>query len=595
MAALDGTGEKLDTTLAASIPPGGSGHSFHVQDPKTAKRIHTEKRECSHNSEYVQKESSPPSRKRPLEELKLDADSSHKPDGITQESKHAAAVDGESSSLGADDARPAKRTRLGETASLDNPEECNARVLLLPIELLDLILEQLWERPNIKCLYSDTLWACARTCSRWYAAARPHIFRSISIENEKSLHKLAKLVRGDSNIASWMHKVCINGGSLKDEDFPERLKGVEKDQDCWIYQFPSVFDVTPLNIKIVELMHFAHLSPRREDQEAFARWIPHLSELQSVQHLHLFRCQMSSNAMAAVVRALPRLSTVFFCESDFTAPNITCLCDESSGEDHASPAALIESSVTPEPARPPETKSALAPVESVPNSSVVSSHTSHDDPEAPVQIPLINPSPALQFFAMGNDETLYPYFEFGTLRNMLEPKVLSRSLKSLHLGNEYEQISLSEFLADLGPAPALEYLKIYIVDDLESTIEVGKQVSNLRNLKTLQLRTPLLDHDQSDIVRQFLTFLDSPHLKTLTITVPTQDPVGNPKVLDEYLASDKFKDLNKFSIEFMDDLRLYGTQDEMEAAAQAMFPLMAKRGILCVEDCETLYPYWTYF
>lgn len=32
-------------------------------------------------------------------------------------------------SLGADDARPAKRTRLGETASLDNPEECNGQGL----------------------------------------------------------------------------------------------------------------------------------------------------------------------------------------------------------------------------------------------------------------------------------------------------------------------------------------------------------------------------------------------------------------------------------------------------------------------------------
>ncbi|CAL1708714.1 unnamed protein product [Somion occarium] len=575
MTASNGTNQELNTiTTISKAPTRASKQSADTLESdksptaenteRPSKLIRTENDEFPGSSQHVSSELSSlsvvrtPRPKRPLAEFELDTGSLN--DDNTPELEQCRSQNDKSLITSAGEH---KRARHVETISADNSKG-SFKALLLPVELHDLILEQLWDDPYIECHHHDALFACAKVCSRWRAAARPHIFRSILIENERNLHRLGELVRADPRIATWMHKVCISGDSLKEEYFPKRLREVEQDRDRWIYQFPSVLGVTPPNVKILELMHFTHLSPLREDQEAFSHWIPHLAQLQSVEHLYMFRCQMSSNAMTAMVRALPRLATVLFCESDFTAPNTTCLCDKSSSEGTS-------------------------------NSPAETSHSSRDDPEVPVHYPLIYPSPALQFFAMGNDETSYPHFEFETLCDMLDPKVLSQSLISLHLGNEYDDKSLSEFLASLGLSPALEYLKICIVDDLESTIEVGKQVSSLRNLKTLRLWTPLLDHDQSDIVRQFLTFLDSPRLQTLTIIVPTQDPIGDPKVLDEYLASDKFKDLDKFSIDFMDDLRLYGTMEDMEVAAQAMFPLMAKRGILCVEDCEMLYPYWAYF
>lgn len=101
-------------------------------------------------------------------------------------------------------------------------------------------------------------------------------------------------------------------------------------------------------------------------------------------------------------------------------------------------------------------------------------------------------------------------------------------------------------------------------------VRIGKDISNLRNLKTLRISVPQLDHDQCDIVQRFLTFLDASGLQSMTVILTEQEPVKDTRMIDEYLAGDKFKDLHEFRIETVENTT-YNSWKLVEDAVQALF------------------------
>ncbi|CAL1708676.1 unnamed protein product [Somion occarium] len=605
---LNGTNQKSVGVLAISkSPAGGTKRSADAleselilpagdTEKRPSKRIRTEKDEYLDISQHDDhKEALPPSvtmyppLKRPRDETEPNIDSSN--EHVTLELKQLASVDDQSPSTHSkcDDRKPAKRPRVDESASPDNSEDGDTvnKVLLLPMELLDLILEQLWEPENIECASHFTLSAFARTCTRWRSAARPHIFRYILIRSEESLCRFAELVRAEPNIANWIRKVRIDVyperpdygdlSDLSDQEDQEDPKGYE---DRWVYQFPTILGVTAPNIRILELFHFKPIYDLREDLEAFACWIPHLAQLKSVEHLNLWECQMSANAMTAMVRALPSLTRAFFVECDFHAPEKALLCDWSSGSDRQSPSTPARSALALEAAPAPE-KIAI---------SSSTNRSSFDDHDAPVVYPLLHPPPTLQSLVIGNDETDFDVIDFEMFRDWLDSGVLSSSLRSLHVGSDVDTESLRKSIASLGPSLALEYLKISLLIDPEFVVPIAKQVSNLPNLKTLRIATLYLERDQPETLHQFLVSLDAPSVRSLTIIMVEQEPVEDTIVIDEYLAGDKFKDFHEFRLEFL-EANLWNSVKVMEDVAQAMFPLMSKKPVFHVEWFKYMYPY----
>ena len=176
----------------------------------------------------------------------------------------------------------------------------------LPPELLSAIVEQLWDDGR-------TLGAFALVCSAWRAAARPFIYRKIVIRNTQDMTRLAHQIQYEPRIAYWIRTICFEGKSVPRSGFP--LSGaigrtIVMDIDTWIYPFFSIIGTHLPNVKKFELFGFLHLSLRREDCQAFAEWILELSHLDSVESLHLARCEMPPNALTAIIRSFPRLRDV---------------------------------------------------------------------------------------------------------------------------------------------------------------------------------------------------------------------------------------------------------------------------------------------
>ena len=77
--------------------------------------------------------------------------------------------------------------------------------------------------------------------------------------------------------------------------------------DTWIYPFFSTVGTRLPNIRNFELFGFQHMSLRQEDCQAFAEWILDLSSMESVESLHLARCEMPPNALTAIIRSFSHL------------------------------------------------------------------------------------------------------------------------------------------------------------------------------------------------------------------------------------------------------------------------------------------------
>ena len=176
----------------------------------------------------------------------------------------------------------------------------------LPPELLSAIIEQLW-------VDGRTLSASALVCSIWRAAARPFVYQRIVIRNTEDMARLAHQIQYEPQIAYWIRTLCFEGQSVPRSGFP--LSGaigktIEMDIDTWIYPFFSLIGTRLPNVRSFELFGFQHLSLRRADCQAFAEWILELSRLDSVESLHLARCEMPRNALSAIIRSFPHLRNV---------------------------------------------------------------------------------------------------------------------------------------------------------------------------------------------------------------------------------------------------------------------------------------------
>lgn len=194
----------------------------------------------------------------------------------------------------------------------------NLAVYSLPPELLSLIVEELWDVTTDECRWNKTLCACALVCSAWRAAARPLVFRFIVLKNSVDIHKLAQQIQHEPRIAYWIRKLRFEGKSIPKSGFlhnTDQLE-VEQDIDTWMYSFFSEIGVHLPNVKSLDIFGFYHLSLHQDDCEVFARWIPQLASLSSIESLHLARCEMPPNALTAIIRAFPKFRNVAF----------TCVC-----------------------------------------------------------------------------------------------------------------------------------------------------------------------------------------------------------------------------------------------------------------------------
>ncbi|KAH9831573.1 uncharacterized protein C8Q71DRAFT_292690 [Rhodofomes roseus] len=72
----------------------------------------------------------------------------------------------------------------------------------LPIELTDYIIDYLHQY-----VHSESLGACALTCSAWLPAARYHRFRSLTIKSNDDLEEFAALVASSPAIGPIVHKL----------------------------------------------------------------------------------------------------------------------------------------------------------------------------------------------------------------------------------------------------------------------------------------------------------------------------------------------------------------------------------------------------
>lgn len=171
----------------------------------------------------------------------------------------------------------------------------------LPPELLSAIIEHVWEDGSALC-------ASTLVCSIWRVAARPLVFRKIIIRNTEDMTKLARQIQYEPRVAFWIQTLRFEGKSVLRARLPAYTPS--RDIDTWIYSFFSTIGAQLPNVKNLELFGFQHTSLCRADCHAFAEWIIQMSQLNSVQSLHLSRCEMPANALTAIIRSFSGLRNV---------------------------------------------------------------------------------------------------------------------------------------------------------------------------------------------------------------------------------------------------------------------------------------------
>ncbi|CAL1708734.1 unnamed protein product [Somion occarium] len=507
----------------------------------------------------------------------------HSTSSVTARRKRPLAEDGcdKLSPDPGDNRPPAKRVRVkGVNQSNKTKKQCDD-ALLLPIELHHEILEWLWVEGSFednRYYLVKTLRACARTCSRWRSAARPHIFRFLKIKSPSRFNDLVALIEVDPQVAGWIQKVGLDGISIpyRDDVLRPRLGSVDEDRDRWMYGFPSSLGVPLPSLKCLELTGFAHLSKKREDQEAFAGWIRQLAELRSVVELNMVRCEMSSNSLTAMVRAFPKLVRVGFASVDFTAPNIVSLRDETPSP---KPASKQESSEAANSEVACVDKVSVPPM---PDDTKGIPPSSHDVPTLSVEYPLFHPPPVLQSFMINNMSTDFLEFDFLLVRDWLRPEILNRSLKSLDIDSFVDGPTLAKFIASLGMSPALECLIFYVGNGRQGLIDSAVNIHNLSNLTSIRFVThEVSEREDVEAIHYILSQLNAPRLQSISISIPYPDGFEMFEGTDEYLAKE-FGGIKELCVETFTDTPAK-TQKAREGIT-AMFPLLAERGILRVEN-----------
>ena len=125
--------------------------------------------------------------------------------------------------------------------------------------------------------------------------------------------RLAHQIQYEPRIVYWVQTLRFEGKSVPRMYLPgPTTTTTETDMDTWIYPFFSTVGTRLPNIRNFELFGFQHMSLRQEDCQAFAEWILDLSSMESVESLHLARCEMPPNALTAIIRSFSHLRNVAF-------------------------------------------------------------------------------------------------------------------------------------------------------------------------------------------------------------------------------------------------------------------------------------------
>ncbi|KAK7678684.1 hypothetical protein QCA50_018266 [Cerrena zonata] len=427
----------------------------------------------------------------------------------------------------------------------------------LPLELLYLIYDYLWDNENMECYSTETLHSCALTCSRWYDAVRPHIFRFITLDGPEDLDKFSQQIRATPEITQWVQKLRLEGRSLpwiNDRRF--HREDASNDIDQWLYFFPTVLDAHFPCLKILELFNFSQISPHREDREAYARWIPKLTTLTSVTTLNILRCEMSANNLTALVRALPGLTRVDLVEIDITHPNFAVLHD--------------------------------GPID--PAAEVTGAG------DQPTKYPLFYPPPTLQSFRLDNSDTEYQAFDFTLLREWFRAESSREHLRSFEVYGNVLQDSLRDLIFALGESPSLTHLQVPVGADGFEMLESGVNLSHLTNLTTIRFVGATGEWGQEDevnTIRGFLDQLNAPKLRMIAITIflEKEEDIAMIAPIDQSFADSKFSRLEAIQIE-LTPTRLSGSEPNIyKRKVRRQFPLTDKRGILTV----TIHDWYRYY
>ncbi|CAL1708560.1 unnamed protein product [Somion occarium] len=471
--------------------------------------------------------------------------------------------------------------------------------LLLPVELHALILEQLWDNTKVYCRDVRALCASALTCSRWRQAARPHIFRSLTLKDHARLDDLADIMSANPKVREWIRKVRLVGSWPYFDDRHsgitfEQVKQQQRGRDLWIFQFPSI--ALP-NIKVLELSDFAYLSTCPDDCHAFGQWLHRLASLESIEVLNMFHCAMEQDSMSALIRAFPRLIDLTQGQrSMFFSQDTTILgyADPMSflGEE------LIEIVVPPIPSvllgtvtiDHPVTEDIVAffglagdtgfPLYDTAY-SVLPAH--HSASSAPVYT-AIHPPAQLQHLRLDNNDGPEALdFRLLISSGSVLLADLSRTLKSLCIGVCVEFLSAAAFVAGLGDAPALERLELLIGQEPPFFIKNSLDISNLSKLKTLVLRFVGLNDDIINALHRKLSQLNAQHLQELVFRCDFQGDVGSVGKIRDYLATKEFEKLKVFRVEIVNHQVPFA---ELRKGVEKLFPIMVERDILQVIEYE---------
>ncbi|KAK7679432.1 hypothetical protein QCA50_017486 [Cerrena zonata] len=483
--------------------------------------------------------------------------------------------------LGDDESRPEstspiKRRRLDQPVNKAPSPIPDTRTppWHLPIELLYHIYDCLWDHEHVECYSTATLRSCALTCSRWRDAVRPYIFRFITLDTPEAINRFSHQIRATPEIIQWVRKLRLVGRTLPFIDEPRwhRLDAAD-DIDQWLYAFPANVDAHFPCLRILELFNFAQISPRLEDREAYARWIPELTKLKSVTTLNILRCEMSANNLTALVRALPDLTTVNIVDAEFGHPNLTVLQEMPTEDSDNEPTGdhIVEAT------------------------------------EA-TKYPVFYPPPLLQSFRMDTSQAEYG-LDFTLLRGWFRPELLAKHLESFEVAGAVDSEPFYELILALGEAPNLSHIQIPVgsgtfergcihgspyaqkLTVYDSVFELGIDLSRFTNLTSIRLigRSDEWGQDEEvNNIRQFLGQLKAPKLRMVAIQSHFQkeEEIDMIASIDQSLADSKFDGLEAIRIELIVDRVKRPSQWYREKVTE-LLPLTAKRGILIVD-----YPGW---
>ena len=153
-----------------------------------------------------------------------------------------------------------KRTQTGKRTQVppptaDNPRQSPPKSWQLPLEILYMILYVFWTTRNIKCSDVEAIQSFSTTCVHWHAAARPYIFRFITLDSVDKFDTFSRQLRADPSVAQWVRKVRLVGKSQPyTDDIREHRDNIEQDIDQWFYRFPEGLNPQFSSLRVFELV-----------------------------------------------------------------------------------------------------------------------------------------------------------------------------------------------------------------------------------------------------------------------------------------------------------------------------------------------------